>query len=433
MSFKPEQVTDSNPHKYSQTDRNFKSNGNQLQGINSLVIDAVVKITDIVESMHHRVSPASGMSVFLANKGNEENTQRESTQERTSGITGAVYKAVRGITELVGKGLNIPLKVIGDALQKRPEEPGLIAVRSALNGVLGDYLEDQNNPLAIDMHFTAKNQKLSSHELAEFLAQTIENNNGKLLLMVHGLCMNDRQWCHNGHDHGTELVQELGASILSLNYNSGLHISQNGQQLADLLQAAITSVADKDKTKLSINLVTHSMGGLVSRSALQYAKETQQQWPDFVDKIVFLGTPHHGAPLEKTGNWLDLLLASHPYTVPFAKLIQVRSSGITDLRFGNICHQDWQQRNRFDFRADNRKVVSLTKNIECFTVAGSIGGLVGDGLVEVDSALGRHTEKTRTLQFKTHHQLHVKGADHMQLLSDPRVYEQLVLWLCRPK
>ena len=399
---------------------NNKEDSNHLQGINKLVIEAVISVTDIVESVHHRINRVAGVKGHPA-------------QERTSGITGVVYKGVRGITALVGNTLNIPLKVIGHTLAEYPNTPALKAMRSALNGVLGDYLHTQNNPLAIEMHLSANNQKLCQQLLTEAIQDAIKNNDGKLLIMVHGLCMNDHQWSHKEHDHGEALAKELGHTPLYLNYNTGQHISVNGQHFAELLESVVTQA----QAPIRISLLTHSMGGLVSRSAHQHAQSEQHQWPDSVDNMVFLGTPHHGAPLEKAGNWLDFLLASHPYSTPFAKLIKVRSSGITDLRHGNISEQDWQQRGRFDFVADNRQPVPLPEDIECYAVAGSVGKefrerhlpFIGDGLVEIDSALGRHNHKPHTLQFKPQNQLHVKDVDHLHLLSDQQVYEKLLQWL----
>ena len=58
----------------------------------------------------------------------------------------------------------------------------------------------------------------------------------------------------------------------------------------------------------SIDLVTHSMGGLVARSALHQAVQNGQDWPCRVGKLVFLGTPHQGAPLERSGQRLNILL-----------------------------------------------------------------------------------------------------------------------------
>ena len=42
--------------------------------------------------------------------------------------------------------------------------------------------------------------------------------------MVHGLCMNDRQWMRDGHDHGEALARDLDCTPLYLHYNSGLPI-----------------------------------------------------------------------------------------------------------------------------------------------------------------------------------------------------------------
>src|SRR5947207_15716909 len=35
----------------------------------------------------------------------------------------------------------------------------------------------------------------------------------KVLVLVHGLCMNDRQWNRGGHDHGAALARDLGYAL----------------------------------------------------------------------------------------------------------------------------------------------------------------------------------------------------------------------------
>src|SRR5437763_41543 len=61
----------------------------------------------------------------------------------------------------------------------------------------------------------------------------------KLVVLIHGLCMNDLQWQREGHDHGAALARDLGYTPLYLHYNSGLHISENGRQFAQLLETLI--------------------------------------------------------------------------------------------------------------------------------------------------------------------------------------------------
>jgi triacylglycerol esterase/lipase EstA (alpha/beta hydrolase family) len=58
-------------------------------------------------------------------------------------------------------------------------------------------------------------------------------------------------------------------------------------------------------------VIAHSMGGLIARSAYHYGTVAGHKWPRQLRKIIFIGTPHHGTPLERLGNRvigaLDLL------------------------------------------------------------------------------------------------------------------------------
>ena len=136
------------------------------------------------------------------------------------------------------------------------------------------------------------------------------------------------------------------------------------------------------------------MGGLVTRSTLHYAKKQNQNWAKSLKKVVFLGTPHHGSPIEKIGNYLDLVLATVPYANPFAKLGKIRSAGVTDLRYGNIIDKDWKNKNRFELKSDDRQTIQLPKEIEFYAIAGvlsnKLNNLLGDSLVDLKSALGKH-------------------------------------------
>jgi hypothetical protein len=84
---------------------------------------------------------------------------------------------------------------------------------------------------------------------------------------------------------------------------------------------------------------------------------------------VFLGTPHHGAPLERLGSWVDGVLGSNIVTRPFAKIGQVRSAGITDLRHGNVLQTDWHHAGRFERGPDARQALPLPAGVDCYAVA----------------------------------------------------------------
>ena len=178
------------------------------------------------------------------------------------------------------------------------------------------------------------------------------------------------------------------------------------------------------------------MGGLVARSALHYGRAAGQHWPDRLDDLACLGTPHHGAPLERAGQGVDLLLSATPYAGPFGRLAKLRSAGITDLRHGNLVDEDWLGGDRFEGATDRRQPVPLPAGPRCFAMAGTLAAagdlkdkLLGDGLVPVASALGKHRLARRTLKFAPSTSACSSDTNHMQLLSSPAVFEQLRDWL----
>lgn len=393
-----------------------------MRGTGKLAVDAILGITNIVDSMHRTILSLGGRI------GDPEQTQ-------TTGLTGMVYQTVRTITETVGHGLDSSLSQLNSLAIMQDGEPaaGREAVLAALNGVLGDYLVATNNPLAITMGFYRAGELLNNTELSE----TVKQANGKIAIMLHGSCMNDLQWERKGHDHGGAIFRDLGITPLYLRYNSGLHTSENGKEFSALLEALLA----QSEEPMELTIVAHSMGGLVARSAYHYGKEYGHTWMKHLTKIVFLGTPHHGAPLEKGGNWIDTLLEISPYSTPFAQLGKIRSSGVTDLRYGNLLDEDWQGKDRFKRSDDLRTAVPLPDGVLCYAIAGTItqnasklgDGLIGDGLVTVDSALGRHPNLQRQLLFPESHQSVCRGINHVDLLSNLDVYETLKRWLADGK
>ena len=380
-----------------------------LRGTSRLVVEAVEAVTNIVEDMHRniaRVSPVVGTV----------------PAGRTRGITGLVYRSVRGVTRAVGFGLDTALAQLDPLLRGRAAMPRREAVQAALNGVLGDYLVASGNSLAIPMQLRQQGQPLVLQ------GQT----GGKLLVLVHGLCMIDLQWQREGHDHGAALAHALGYVPVYLHYNTGLPIAANGQDFAGVLEALL---AQWPVPVTELAILGHSMGGLVTRSAICAGRKAGHAWPRRLKKLVFLGTPHQGAPLERAGSWVDLLLGVSPYTAPLARLGMVRSAGIKDLRHGRFLAAD---AGPVDKDAPGAKgAPALPRGVKCYVVAasrqadaGSPGQkLQGDGLVPVASALGQHKDAAMALTVPAARQRVFFGLNHFDLLSSAEVCHQLEHWL----
>jgi len=395
-----------------------------LRAAAQLASQATQGVINITEGVHQSVRRRLGLS-------------SGASDEQASGLTGQIYRGVRGVAHIVGHGLDgalaALLPLVDDPATHPEASPAREAVLAALNGVLGDRLQSFGNPLAQAMELRQGGQTLPLVPAA-LKAQLGEQASPHLLLLAHGLCMNDTQWRRSGHDHGEVLAQALGCTPVYLRYNSGLHTSTNGHQLALLLERL---VAAWPVPLERITIVGHSMGGLVARSAVQVAREAGQRWPGLLRELVFLGTPHHGAPLERAGHGVDLLLALSPHTAPFARLGKIRSAGITDLRHGHVLDADWEGRDRFESPDDHRVPLPLPEGVACFAVAATLAGqrglladrLTGDGLVPLHSALGQHEDPARRLVFAKGTQHIVYRTGHLDLLSSDKVVAQVLAWL----
>ncbi len=389
-----------------------------IRGASRLLVDAIAGITGLVEAMHTNIArKPTGLAGTV-------------TGGAVNGATSVVYKNIRGVARAVGGGIDLALGAVAPRLGYIESSAARDSVIAALNGVLGDYLAQTANPLEITMHLRREGKPLELTRAG--LAAAIQAPSSRVLVLVHGLCRDDRRWERGGHDHGAQLARDLPYTAAYLHYNTGLHVSTNGRALAQILEAL---VAAWPVPLEEVSILAHSMGGLVARSAHHYASAAGYRWPRKLRKLVFLGTPHHGVPLERAGHRFDLLLEKTPYTAPFTLLGKVRSAGITDLRHGYVLEEDWKGHDRFANRADSRRPLPLPKRVQCYTIAATLGRtaasrldqLIGDGLVPVASALGDHRDPRLKLTFPRSHQWTARGTGHLELLQ-AQVYQRIRAW-----
>lgn len=431
--------------------------GKTLRGTTKLAFDAAHGVTTIVEGMYRNIA-ATPFPLGEAPEG------------RARGIAGLVHESIRQVIGTTRSTSDWLLGRIAPGLDRTlPPGPRREALISALNGVCGDHLAKSGNSLAIPMQLRVllpptaqpgealnlKSQtkkppvehKTPFSELFEIEKRSVEihpqpkaltdkgfSPTGKLLILAHGLSMNDREWTSNQHNHGEELAQDSDYTPVYALYNSGRNISTNGREFSDQLTGLLNTWPVPVE---SISFIGFSMGGLLTRSAMHTAREEGHPWLTKVDKAVYIGTPHHGAVMERGGYWLQKSLTYSPYTAPLSALGRIRSAGITDLRHGNVQDADWQHHDEHEDNTDPRRPTPLVDEIKHYAIAATlskrsgerIGRLLGDGLVHPSSATGRHNNRDFDLDFPEEHTKIFYDLGHLAMLQDQRVMSQLKEWL----
>jgi pimeloyl-ACP methyl ester carboxylesterase len=316
------------------------------------------------------------------------------------GIAGLAYRGTREATRgaIVGGTLvaSAAQPANAPALEEHPLGRRLLA---ALNGIVGDRLERHGSPLALPMS----------------VAKPVRSATPRLAVFVHGLGQTDEAWLAGDERHvpyGARLEVELGYTPLYIRYNTGRHVSENGRELARLLEEI---VADWPVDVREIALFGHAMGGLVARAACHYG--SAHAWTGHVRQVFMLGAPHAGAPLEQLTAAAGGLLARIPETRPVAKAIEQRSAGIKDLRHGYLVDEDWRE-------GSPHEVPFLDGAKHYFVSAGAERNL----LVTRGSAWARR--RRERVRFPAEHYAHIEGVSHFSLLNHPAVYAQIYRWLC---
>ncbi|MFO6451497.1 MULTISPECIES: lipase family alpha/beta hydrolase [unclassified Aeromicrobium] len=349
-------------------------------------------------------------------------------------IAGSVYGSLSAVLRhsggaarsLAARGVGAP--VDGTRLGRQ--------VRSAVNGLIGDELRLLGDPQAITMSLRHAGADIPATPWK--LRQAYPDATSHLVVLVHGLCENEESW-GRGRDRPTyadRLAADTDATPVLLRYNTGLHVSENGQHLDELLEQLVGAwpVAVE-----RITLVGHSMGGLVVRAATNRATVAGHGWAHRVSDVVCLGTPHAGANLEKAAHLGSRILRIWPQSTPFGAILDVRSAGIVDLRHGYITADEWEGQDLTARWGLDRIAAAPLAHAEYHFVAATVGAtqrhpfsaVLGDLIVHFSSSagIGRRGPVVPHARLE-----YLPSAHHLALLNHPRIADWLVSWVnARPR
>ncbi len=353
------------------------------------------------------------------------------------GVATGTYAVIRGAVLVAGHAISELVGVATRSTRPAGSTPRSNLAQAVLNATLGSELADQGSPLAIQMAIRHARSDVVSR--SDTLEVAFPGATSKVAVFIHGLGETEESWRLHADRHGdgtestygSRLAHELDYTPVYLRYNTGLHISENGQHLATLLDEF---VAASPVPVAELILVCHSMGGLVARSACHYAQQRRHSWVSTLRHVFYLGTPHLGAGLEQWVSRFSDVLRRLDESRPLASILDRRSAGIKDLHAGYLLDDDWREERPAPGRQPSD--VPLIPGVNHYAVSATVttsrrnplGRFVGDLLVQPASARGQSNRGGQML-FTADHTRHFGGMHHFTLLNHPMVYEAIREWL----
>ena len=427
----------------------------RAKGAKDLVFDAVEETTNLVERMHVLAANKSVRPLTLLEPLTTLTRAVKTVHDATaSGVYEMIRIVNRGVNMILDAGTEMAINGVALTGKKKAkatetsvtalEAPGkipghelVIAQSEAiLNGLYGDYLTKKENALDLGMNFRHQGKILQMNKKS--FKQNFPDATARVCIFVHGLMCTEWSWQIASEkfygkacvSFGSQLKADLGCAPLYVRYNTGRHISENGRALSALLEQLMECYPGDIK---EIVLVGHSMGGLVSRSAAHYGHNDNAAWIKKLQHVFCIGSPNLGAPLEKAVNLMGSLLSAFNTagTQAPARILNSRSAGIKDLRFGYTVDDEWMDKNPDAFLKNNRFNLPLADGVGYYFIGATItinpdhplGLLIGDILVRVPSAAGHTADPNRRIPF--HSGLIFNGMNHLHLANHPDVYKMI--------
>jgi pimeloyl-ACP methyl ester carboxylesterase len=307
--------------------------------------------------------------------------------------------------------------------------PWSVRARSIAHGVFDERFLAVAPEL--DLEFTLRHRGEVVAPEPDRLRRTYPQAGGRIAVFVHGLIHSEGVWFDKPGTGPSlpEVAASNGVTPLLVRYGTGRAIGRNGADLAALLDAVL---AGWPVPVEELTIVGHSMGGLVARSAAVTASREQHRWIDSLTRVVYLGTPHLGSWLEKFANVTSWTLRrASPGSAPLGRLLDGRSRGIKDLRFGTLLEEQWGGADVDALLSGLAKDEPWLAGVDHHLIAGRVRPseqhllnlIFGDSLVRAASAAG--AGRMRRIAGDTQVSLVPLDGGHVTLVRHPEVAAML--------
>lgn len=336
----------------------------------------------------------------------------------------AVQRSYDTLLDLVYGSVRIGSTVLAVALDHTvPLGPSAaVRIRGVANGLWGDALAIDGHALALEMEIRTLNETTVAPERSDEAG--LPEATGHVVVLVHGLFETDDVW--RSQDNGGfvgSLDQQGDMTVLTVRYNSGLNVDENGKRLSELLEVVKKSWPVPIE---SLSLVGKSMGGLVVMRAHESGLERDHTWVGLLSHIVTVAAPHAGTPIAGAVDLAVRALALSPETLPLSQFLDSRSRGVKDMRSGG-----------FDPVSDASSdppypLVRAASSNECryhflaVTVTNDPGHLLAEAFGDLVVGISSATSRESAIDCD---RVVVGGATHTSMLAAPSVINQLLSWV----
>ncbi len=394
--------------------RRFSDHERELPAVLAHAADGAAELTNRIEETHQAVAGR----VFRL-------TPSAPVRIAHDAISRTVYRSVRlSLRALLGAGATVA-RVTPTAAELTHGRRGSFA-QATVNGIVGDRLARENSPLTVHMAVRAGGRDVPA--IASALAEAFPCAGDHPVLLLHGLCEQEDAWsigaARRAGTYASRVIAPGGGTPVTLRYNTGLRLADNGRSLAELIERIVAAWPVPVRR---LSLIGHSMGGIVARSAVAHGRARQMDWATLLHAVVTLGSPHAGAPGARAANFASLACEQVPELRPVATVLRTRSAGIIDLETGAFALPGTGSE-----AGDGRPHGPAVHHAVSATLSAGprhpIGRLLGDLLVTPASAHGLR-RGVEVAGFAADGLHHLGRANHFTLLNTPRLDAALSAWL----